>query len=187
MIPFRSKHDPVERKTGGRSPADKIFSVGAVELSKRASRAASAWPTSPTDPRRRCTGSARGRQRPVATPSPTAGSSPTASWAIFDFARHCRLQSCRRITERTAAILSPECGAESAVTPPIAAAHRSLFRASARILSATDHNWAIPAISNRDHMPQKPALSAYHSAKTSLFSAFSAFQDRRRRKYAPDL
>ncbi len=32
-MPFRSKHDPVDRKKGGRSPVAKIFIVGAVELS----------------------------------------------------------------------------------------------------------------------------------------------------------
>ncbi len=32
-MPFRSKHDPADRKKGGRSPVGKIFIVGAVELS----------------------------------------------------------------------------------------------------------------------------------------------------------
>lgn len=33
-MPFRSKHDPVDQKKGGRSPVGKIFIVGAVELSE---------------------------------------------------------------------------------------------------------------------------------------------------------
>ena len=33
-MPFRSKHDPVDKKKGGRSPVGKIFIVGAVELSE---------------------------------------------------------------------------------------------------------------------------------------------------------
>lgn len=33
-MPFRSKHDPVDRPKGGRSPVGKIFVVGAVELSE---------------------------------------------------------------------------------------------------------------------------------------------------------
>jgi hypothetical protein len=33
-MPFRSRHDPVDRKRGGRSPVGKIFIVGAVELSE---------------------------------------------------------------------------------------------------------------------------------------------------------
>lgn len=33
-MPFRAKHDPVDRPKGGRSPVGKIFVVGAVELSE---------------------------------------------------------------------------------------------------------------------------------------------------------
>jgi hypothetical protein len=33
-MPFRSRHDPVEGRKGGRSPVGKIFIVGAVELSE---------------------------------------------------------------------------------------------------------------------------------------------------------
>ena len=33
-MPFRSKHDPLDRPKGGRSPVGKIFVVGAVELSQ---------------------------------------------------------------------------------------------------------------------------------------------------------
>lgn len=33
-MPFRSRHDPIDRPRGGRSPVGKIFVVGAVELSE---------------------------------------------------------------------------------------------------------------------------------------------------------
>jgi hypothetical protein len=33
-MPFRSRHEPVDRRKGGRSPVGRIFVVGAVELSE---------------------------------------------------------------------------------------------------------------------------------------------------------